>query len=133
IEPFAAVVLERADQIVLVIQQSVPSLHDGTRMYDFLTRTLAVPSDRISIAVNRYHKAASIELGDIENAFPGRPLTCLPNDYRAVAESINMGIPVYQYARRSPVTKALLKLEKELGGRAAEAGKGFLTSLRRTG
>jgi pilus assembly protein CpaE len=133
IEPFGAMVLERADRVVLVVQQSVPSLHDATLLHDLLTRYLSIPPERIGIAVNRYHKAASVELADIERAFDGPPMVCIPNDYRAVTESINMGIPIFEYARRSSVTKALLQLEKQLGGTALDSSKGLITRLRRIG
>jgi pilus assembly protein CpaE len=133
LEPFSARTLERAQQIVLVLQQSVPSLHEAARMYELMTRNLAIPREHISIVVNRYHKAASVELADIEQSFAGAAAICLPNDYRAVTESINMGVPIYEYARRSPVTKALLRLEQELGGRAAAATKSFFPMLGRTG
>jgi pilus assembly protein CpaE len=133
IEPFGAIALERADQIVLVMQQSVPSLHDAARMYDVLTRNLAIHGERISIVVNRYHRAASVELGDIEQSFGDKTLICIPNDFRAVTESINIGVPIYQYARRSSVTKALMRLEKQLGGKAADVAKSFFPMLRGIG
>jgi hypothetical protein len=44
-----------------------------------------------------------------------------------------MGVPVYQQARRSPLTKALMQLETELGGKVADAPRGLLPKLLRTG
>ena len=133
VESFGAIALERADRIVLVLQQSVPSLHDAVCMYEFLTRSLAISSERISVVVNRYHRSASVELADIEQALDDKELFCVPNDYRAVTECINIGVPIYEHARRSAVTKSLLRLEKQLGGRSAESTKSFFPRLRRTG
>ncbi len=133
LEPFGVHVLERADQIVLVAQQSVPSLHDATRMYDLMTHKLGVSPDRITVAVNRYYRAGAIELVDIQRQFAERPVTCIPNDFRSVAESINVGIPIHSYAKRSAVTKALGQLQSQLGGRATDNGKGFFPKLRLTG
>ncbi len=133
IDPFSALVLERASKIVLVLQQSVPSLHDATRMHELLTRNLAIPSEHIQIVVNRYSKNSSIELGDIQQSLQGKPAVCIPNDFRNVTESINMGVPIYEHARRSPTTKSLLRLEAQLGGRAKDTPKGFLPRFRRTG
>lgn len=133
VEPFSAHVLERADRIVLVVQQSVPNLHDAARMYDLMTRNLGVRADRITIAVNRYQRSAAVELADIQKYFGDRTVVCIPNDYRSVTESINIGVPIYRHARRSAVTKALIQLEKQLGGRAAGTDRGFFPKLRRTG
>ncbi len=133
LEPFGVHVLERADQIVIAVQQSVPSLHDATRMYDLMTGKLGVSPDRVTVAVNRYHRAGAIELADIQRQFNERPVACIPNDFRSVAESINVGIPIHTYAKRSAVTKALGQLQEQLGGRATTSGKGFFPKLRLTG
>ena len=134
IEPFSATVLERADHIVLVLQQTVPSLHDATRMHDILTRNLAVPRERIRVVVNRHQKNASVEVSDIQHALRSEhEIICVPNDHRAVAASIDMGVPIYENARRSAVTKALMRLEDALGGKALASSKGLLPRLLRTG
>jgi len=133
IEPFSVRVFERADQIALVVQQSVPSLHDAARMYDLMTRNFGVRANRITIVVNRYQRGAAVELADIQEFFRDRKLICIPNDYRNVTESIDIGVPMYRHARRSAVTKALMQLEKQLHGRAGSTDKGFLPKLLRTG
>jgi MinD-like ATPase involved in chromosome partitioning or flagellar assembly len=40
----------------------------------------------------------------------------LPNQYRDVSESINVGVPMLDHRRGSPVTKALMQLEARLAG-----------------
>jgi len=132
-EPFTTRVLESADQIVLVMQQTIPSFHDAVRMHDLLTRLLGVTPDRITIVVNRYRRAASVELSDIQQRFAGQNVFCIPNDFKAVTDSTDLGVPIYHYARRSPVTKALMQLESELAGRATKIEKGLLPRLLRTG
>lgn len=132
IEPSIAMVLERSDRIVLVLQQSVPSLHDASRMYELLTRELAIPAERVTVAVNRYRRAAEIELPDIQRYFAEGSVVCVANDYRSVTDSINMGVPIYEYARRSPVTSSLIELEQRLGGRADDRSISFFPKLRRT-
>jgi pilus assembly protein CpaE len=132
LDPFAALVLARADQIVLVLQQSVPGIHDATRMHDILTRDLGVPTENIRIVLNRYRKNASVEIADVQQALYGKELICVPNDFRAVTESTDMGIPLYECARRSAATKALLHLKAELNGRPVTPARGFLPSLLKT-
>ncbi len=130
IDQFGALTLERADRIVLVMQQSVPGLHDAARMYDILIKELAVPSDRLTIIVNRYLKSASVQLADIERALHGKTPILVPNDFEAVTESVNIGVPIYEQARRSSVTKALLRLEELVDGRTTTTPKTFITRLR---
>ncbi len=68
--------------------------------------------------MNRYVKGGEIELADIEKALPESPVVTIPNHFKAVSESINLGVPMYEHARRSPVTKALLELQRRAVGRA---------------
>jgi pilus assembly protein CpaE len=133
IEPFSAIVLERADIVVLVMQQSIPSLRDATTMYEILTRNLAVPSDHIRIVVNRYQKNASVELADIKQALHDRKLSCIPSDYRTATQSIDMGVPLYENFRRQAITKAIMSLERELGGNAAPEARRLLPKILRAG
>jgi pilus assembly protein CpaE len=131
IEAFNALALERAHQIVLVLQQSVPSLLDATRMHQLVTRDLGVSSDRIIVAVNRYSRTAAVELSHIQQLFEGVPLVCIPNDYRCVTESIDFGVPIHSHAKRSPVTKALINLQRQLAGKA-DADRSFLPRFLRS-
>ena len=130
IDQFGALTLERSDKIIMVMQQSVPGLHDAVRMYDILTKELAIPAERLTVIVNRYSKSASVQLPDIEQALHGKLPISVPNDFQAVAESVNIGVPIFTHARRSPVTKALLSLEEFIDGRPATTPKSFFSKLR---
>jgi hypothetical protein len=45
----------------------------------------------------------------------------VPNQYRDVSESINVGVPMMEQHRSSAVTKALMQIEARLGGGSASA------------
>jgi pilus assembly protein CpaE len=45
----------------------------------------------------------------------------IPNQYRDVSASINVGVPMLDHQRGSPVTKALMQIEARLGGNMARA------------
>lgn len=130
IDQFGAATLERSDRIAIVVQQSIPSLQDAARIYDIVTRKLAVPSDRIMVVLNRMFKNAAVEIADVEQSLHGMKPFVIPNDFQAVAESVNIGVPIYDLARRSPVTKALLQLAEDLDGRPAAKPKGLISRLR---
>jgi pilus assembly protein CpaE len=130
IDQLGASTIERSDKVVIVMQQSVPAIHDAVRLYDLLIKELAVLPDRVTVVVNRYSKNASVQLTDIEKALHGKTPIIVPNDFQAVAESINIGVPIYEQARRSSVTKALLRMEEFIDGRPVAASNSFITRLR---
>jgi pilus assembly protein CpaE len=122
IDELSAVVYEQADRVLLVMQQELACLRDATRLRRLLTCELAVPAERITAVVNRYEKSMPVELNDICQRLnvTRSELVLVPNHYRSVAESINVGVPMLDHARSSTVTKALLALEAKLGGETAD-------------
>jgi pilus assembly protein CpaE len=126
VDPVAARVIDRAQHIVLVVQQSVTVLRDATRLMNCLRRDLAVSADRIAIVVNRYEKDAPISAEDIRTTLACSDLSIVPNDYRAVSDCIATGRPLLEHARAAAITKAIMSLETRLGGTAAQARPGLL-------
>jgi pilus assembly protein CpaE len=118
INEFNAQVISRASHIVMVVQQSLPHVQDATRLQQLFRDQLGIPCDQLLIVVNRYSKGAEIELADIANALPGSEVVTVPNHYKVVSESINLGIPMHDHARQSVVTRALIELQSKLFGDA---------------
>ena len=111
-----AQVVSRASRVVLVVQQSLPHIQDATRLRQLLRDQLGVPTDRVMIVVNRYSKGGEIQLSDIEKALPGSAIMTVPNQYKIVSESINLGIPMYEHAPKSAITRALIELQSRVIG-----------------
>ncbi len=118
IDELNAHVVSRASRILLVVQQSLPHVQDATRLQQLLHDQLGIPSGQFLVVVNRYHKGAEIKLGDIEKALPGSEVVTVPNQYKTVSESINVGVPMYEHARQSTVTRSLIALQAKLLGYA---------------
>jgi pilus assembly protein CpaE len=122
--------LERADDIVLVVQQSLPSVQDAARMIQLLTSEIAISKDRISVVVNRFTKNAAVELSDIRKALHMDNLITIPNQYKLAAESINSGIPVAELSKNAPLTKGVRNLQTALEKKNSKSSKpadNFLT------
>lgn len=121
----SATVYERADRVLIVMQQELANIRDASRLREILLTEMAVPENRITVVVNRYDKKAPVELGDICRALNTQKseLVLVPNDYRDVAESMNIGVPMYDHSRGSAVTKALMKFEGRLTGVGRNAPK----------
>lgn len=126
IDPIAARVIDRAQHVVLVAQQSVTVLRDATRLMNCLRRDLGVSADRIITVINRYEKDAPISADDIRNALSCGEPVLVPNDFRSVSECIATGQPLLSQVRSAPVTKAVMALETKLGGSAARGRPSLL-------
>lgn len=118
--------LERADKIVLIVQQSLPHVQDAARTIQLLTNEIAIPEDRISVVVNRFSKNALIDLGDIRKALRKDKLITVPNQYKLAAESINSGIPVAEISKNAPLAKGIRNLQQALDNKDSKPAGSFL-------
>lgn len=114
IDPLTNTVLMQADKVLIVMQQSLVHVRDAKRMLRILTSTLAVPSDNIVIVVNRHVERGGLSVEDINEAVAPPCLALLPNDYRAVIEAQNIGVPLYEHDHRSEIARALEELLEQV-------------------
>lgn len=127
IDSVTGLMLESADRVLLVVQQSVSHVQDAKQMLRYLTRYLGIPEEHISIIINRMEKRAPLTPGDIEKALGMKDLLYIPNDFSRVAESANLGIPLLEVAPTSQVSRAIMHLAEVLSGKKAmrdESGLG---------
>jgi len=122
LQDVSAAVYERANRVLIVMQQELANLRDASRLRQILMSEMAIPDDRITVIVNRYDKNTTLDIGDICRTvgIDKHELVLVPNDYRDVAQSVNIGIPMLDHSRSSVVTKALMKLESRLTGVATD-------------
>jgi pilus assembly protein CpaE len=123
-----AQVISRATRVVLVVQQSLPHIQDATRLRQLMRDQLGVPAERMFVVVNRYTKSAEISLADIEQALPGSEILLVPNQYKIVSESINLGVPMYEHARQSTITRALIELQARIIGMPFDTQPSYISS-----
>jgi pilus assembly protein CpaE len=114
IDPLTGMVLGGADRVLVVMQQSFAHLRDAQRLFSLLRNHLGVPSDRITLLVNRYDDKAPISGDDIREAVRPAEFVTIPNDFEHVSESLNVGVPLYQGARNAAVTRALSAVAERL-------------------
>jgi pilus assembly protein CpaE len=116
----------RADNIILVTQQSLPHIQDSARQIQILTREIGIPKKRISVVVNRWSKNSEIQADDIRKALRVDELFRVPNNYRIANESINAGIPVAEISQTAPLTKGIRKLKAIVADPASTPDQSFL-------
>lgn len=127
LDVLGAAMLRHSNRVVMVVQQSVPSIRDAARLKTILCSELGVDSTRINVLVNRYQPELGMELKDIKGALGADEVFTVPNDFKAVSESVDVGTPIYELARKSPVSNALVKLSTYLTGTQQAESKGFLS------
>ncbi len=126
IDLLTTVVMERADQVVVVMEQGVAHVRHAARLIAILNQELAVPASRIPVVVNRYQAKSSVTIADIEQTLKCQSPMLVPNDFKHVEETVNLGVPLYEHAKNAAITKALMVLAEKLSGKPAVRRKGFL-------
>lgn len=111
-----AAVLEAADKVTVVMQQSFPHLHDTARLLHILRTELHIGQERINVVVNRYSKNLPILIKDIESALHTDSLLKIPNQWRVTSESVNSGVPVVEINRKAAVSRGLKEFHATIDG-----------------
>ncbi|WP_436785162.1 AAA family ATPase [Stutzerimonas frequens] len=123
IDHLTGITLEQADQVYVVLQQSLSHLKDAVRLVRIMREDLGIRGDRLQLVVNRYDKTAPVSLKDIAEALHCGVPQRLPNDYAVINESQNTGVPLGLHAPRAPLTQGIRQMAQELlGNDTAEQG-----------
>lgn len=122
IDPVSIMVMEQADQITLVLQQSVDQFRVGRRLIQTLNEELDIPLDKISIVTNRYNPKNSLRIEDLKNIVKHDKVYIIANDYERAEGSSNLGVPLYKSSADSQTAHDLKELAKNLGGIEFESG-----------
>jgi pilus assembly protein CpaE len=120
--------LDSTDAIYPVLQLALPDIRDARRLLDIF-RSLGYVTDHIRLIVNRYEKGGRLRLQDLHAALGAEVLHTVPNDYVAVTDSVNQGIPVLQLARGSAAARSLADLVEVVTARRVPESKGLFDRL----
>lgn len=127
IDARTTLVMEQADRIALVMQQSLTHVRDAKRLLAVLRDELEIPAERIVVVINRFDPRSRISLADIEQALGRKSLEYINNDFKRVAESVNLGVALHELAKNAPVTQSLAGLARTLSGAPPARRKGLLS------
>jgi pilus assembly protein CpaE len=120
--------LDNADAIYPILQLALPDIRDGRRLLDIF-RSLGYPADNTRLIVNRYEKGGKLRLQDLQSALGAEVLHTVPNDYMAVTDSVNQGVPVLQLSRSSAVARSLAELVELVTARRVPENKGLFDRI----
>jgi len=124
IDPLAARAMEYANNIFLVLQQSVAHIRDAKRLIYIITRELAIPDNNLEIVINRQDDRASVTVKDVSAAL--KEARTLQNDFKRVSESVNLGTPMYELFPKAAVTRSLESLADGIGRKPDQTTRGFV-------
>lgn len=119
--------LDLSDSIYPVVQLVLPYIRDAKNLLDIF-KSLGYSNNKVHLIVNRYEKTNQLKLTDLNNTLNANVIATIPNHYSAVTDSVNQGVPVYKFAKSSPVTKALILLAEKITGVALQE-KSLMASL----
>lgn len=129
IDPVFNLLVEKADRVIVVLQQDIASLRDAQRMIRIMTADLGVPAERICPLINRYLQYSAITLEDVQRTLGIGEVNVVPNDFKHVCSAANLGVPLGEHAPRSPVNASIRKLAEALTSKKAPDKPGMLRRL----
>jgi pilus assembly protein CpaE len=119
---------EMADAVLLVATADMSTLR-ATKYALKVFRTLGYDERKVEIVLNRVSKKDTISVAQFERTVEQEVAWEIPNNYKQVIESINVGEPMVTMDRKSNISKSLMRLTERFN--AGDNGSGGATA--RTG
>jgi pilus assembly protein CpaE len=131
-DPLSIAALDMADDILLVMTLDIPGIRATKRALKVFGR-LGYASEKIHVVVNRWSKGAAVDLSKVEAHLDEQLIGLVPNDYRKVIESINLGRPLVQAEPSSKLTAEIKRIAAKVSGiehtTSAPPRKGLLSGM----
>lgn len=103
-------ILDRADLVLLVAQQSLPCLKNISLFYD-LAKSLGYIQGKIWLVVNRFMSKQGISVKDIAEALKNPVVATIPADEPTAVLAADRGYPmVYGATQKRPIAVSLMEL-----------------------
>lgn len=112
-DPKTLEAFELSDHIILVTVPNVSSIR-ATKKTLGAFRDLGYAPDKVKVVVNRVSRKDRIRIDEIEKTLSYPVSFVIPNNYPAVIEAINTGIPLLDHKGDSNVAKSILELANDL-------------------
>jgi pilus assembly protein CpaE len=131
-DPVTVAALDQASDILLVLTLDIPGIRSAKRALKIFDR-IGYPRKKIHVVVNRHSKQIDVELQKVELHLGERLIGFVPNDYKKVMDSINLGQPLVQSDPSSRISAEIRRIAAHISGGGqsvpAQPRKGFLKSI----
>jgi pilus assembly protein CpaE len=118
-------ILEMANQVVLVTTLELTSLNKVTRFFDVAGR-LGFPEKKIVLVCNRVQTYYGIKPQQLEAQLRHKVAALLPEENQLMVNAVNRGVPFVLYQRNHTVTRQFAMLAKQLVLNATEEERAAL-------
>lgn len=127
--------LDQADEIMLVLTIDIPGIRSAQRALALFDR-LGYSQQKVRVVVNRWSKGIEIDLKQVERSLGGGIFGFVPNDYRAVIQSLNFGTTLVEAQPSSKIALEIKRIAASITATQGTAGneerkKGLSWFLRR--
>lgn len=113
-DPGGMTVLDLADANLMVIQLLVTSVRNVHRMLDEL-RDGGYNLDRFKLVCNRVgQESTHLAVSHVESTLSRKIDFQIPDDWKALSTSINMGVPLAECAQRSRARQAIREMAEQI-------------------
>lgn len=109
-------VVSHVNRHLIVMQLTVPHIRNTTRILDCL-RHIGVENKQIDVIVNRSQASHErLTIAEVEKHIQRPVFAQIPNDYKRVTESRDLGHPIVHGAPNSPARLAIQQIARKLLG-----------------
>ena len=119
-DPITVAALDLADDILVLLTLDIPGIRSAKRALKVFDR-LNYPREKIHVVVNRWSKNIDVELQKVQSHLGERFIGFVPNDYRKVMDSINLGRPLVESDPSSKITTEIKRIAALVGGNSHTA------------
>ncbi|HKU74868.1 MAG TPA: AAA family ATPase [Pyrinomonadaceae bacterium] len=131
-DPVTVAALDLADDILLVLTLDIPGIRSTKRALKVFDR-LNYPKRKVHVIVNRFSKNNDVPLQKVETHLGEQLIGFVPNDYRKVMDSINLGRPLVQSDAGSKISLEIKRIAALVKGNNHDASpqprKGLFNSV----
>ena len=112
-DPITVAALDAADDIILTLTLDIPGIRSTKRALKVFDR-LGYPRPKVRVVVNRWSKDIDVELHKVEGHLGEQLIGFVPNDYRKVMDSINLGRPLVHSEPSSKIAVEIKRIAASL-------------------
>lgn len=112
-DPITIAALDFADDILLTLTLDIPGIRSTKRALKVFDR-LGYPRQKVSVVVNRWSKGIDVELHKVEGHLGEQLIGFVPNDYKKVMDSINLGRPLVYSEPSSKIAVEIKRIAASL-------------------
>ncbi|ART83650.1 hypothetical protein CBP31_14255 [Oceanisphaera profunda] len=124
VEHWSVPILEQAEHILVVTQQSLSALRETRRVVRRLQQECGIDKDKIILLVNRYEKNKTLTVKEIEQATEVSRILVLPNDFKMVEDCTDLGKLVIEVERKHKLVRAFADIASHIAPQTDEAVSG---------